>query len=280
MIIDNYIQLPQGRVACLTTPQNSDNTNILAIHGWLDNAASFIPLMELMPNYNWTAIDLPGHGDSFHRPPYSHYHFIDWVTDLVDLIRQKYDKPVTIVGHSLGGMLATVLAGVYPELVDKVILIDAAGLVTHAKSDGAQALRKALDSRSEQANKPPPKDMPLATAVRARMMAGDITQQAAKLLVSRNLMQAENGYSWRSDNRLRTRSPIRMHTTQAESIIENILAPVMILLAKDGYQEIRQSFRRYQGYYQNLLSFQVEGGHHCHMEYPEQCAQFITKFLK
>lgn len=280
MLSSAQLVLPQGAFAYLENTHQTSQPEVLAIHGWLDNAASFSNLIPLLPNYNWTAVDLPGHGHSFHRPANTHYHFIDWVTDLVDFIQAKYDKPVTLVGHSLGGMLSTVIAGLYPELVERVVLIDAAGLMTQAKSDGAKELRAALDSRVMQTAKGKTQKVNHKAAVRARAMAGDLLESSAQVLIDRNLKQIEQDYYWRSDHRLRTRSPIRMHATQAQSIIESITAPVLILLAEDGYGEIKQGFSHYQGHYQNLICVTVPGGHHCHLEQAEQCAQFISRFLK
>lgn len=280
MLINSELKLPQGSFAFLQNQHLTGQSEILAIHGWLDNAASFSNLIPAMPGYNWTAVDLPGHGHSFHRGKHSHYHFIDYISDLVDFIKVKYNTPVTLVGHSLGGMLSTIIAGLYPELIDKVVLIDAAGLMTQSSSDGATELRAALDSRKQQSDKVKSPTVNLETAVRARLMAGGLSAASARLLVLRNLTQHEQGYFWRSDNRLRTRSPIRMHTTQAKSIIENITAPVLILLAEQGYPEIKQGFAYYQGCYKDLICMNVPGEHHCHMDEPDACAQLIDRFLK
>ena len=280
MLINSEIKLPQGSFAFLQNQHLPEQSHILAIHGWLDNAASFSSLIPLLPGYNWTALDLPGHGHSFHRGKYSHYHFIDYISDLVDFIKARYEQPVTLVGHSLGGMLATIIAGTYPELVEKVVLIDAAGLMTQSSSDGAKELRVALDSRQQQSDRNQVNSVNLKSAIRARLMVGALSAESAEKLLLRNLNNRDGEYFWRSDSRLRSRSPIRMHITQAESIIENISAPVLLLLAEDGYPEIKQAFTRYQGFYQNLICMNVPGGHHCHLEQPEGCAQLIGRFLK
>lgn len=280
MLTPSTLTLPQGSIAFIENHHQSGQEQVLAIHGWLDNAASFSSLIPLLPNYNWTAIDLPGHGHSFHRPDNTYYHFIDWVSDIVTFIKAKYSEPVTLVGHSLGGMLSTVIAGLYPELISKVVLIDAAGLMTQAKTDGAKELRAALDSRAGQLVKSNEQVVNFKTVLRARTMSGDISQQSACKLLERNLDNDGQNYYWRSDNKLRTRSPIRMHASQAKSIIENISAPVLILLAEDGYPEIKQGFSHYQGHYQDLICVTVAGSHHCHMDEAEQCAQYISRFLK
>ena len=41
---------------------------VLALHGWLDNAASFVPLAAQLPELDWALADLPGHGLSDHLP--------------------------------------------------------------------------------------------------------------------------------------------------------------------------------------------------------------------
>ena len=47
---------------------NADDKPVLALHGWLDNAASFTPLAPRLKNVRLIAVDLAGHGRSQHRP--------------------------------------------------------------------------------------------------------------------------------------------------------------------------------------------------------------------
>lgn len=278
MINQSRIELSSGSVAALENTHKDNQLPILAIHGWLDNAASFSPLIEQLPEFNWTAIDLPGHGDSYHRPEYCHYHFIDWISDLLSIIELKYNnKPVIIVGHSLGGMLATVLAGVYPELVKKLVLIDAAGLVT--QSDDVTDIREALDSRIAQEKKQKTKHVSLNVAIKARANAGRIKSTSAELLVKRNINKTENGFEWKTDKRLRTSSPVRLSEQQSISIIKHISSPVLLCIAKDGYEMVKLGYKKYKSYYPNLIKCDVEGAHHCHMDEPIYTAVEIKRFI-
>ena len=64
-----------------------NNPTILAIHGWLDNSNSFEWLAEhFQENYHFMAIDLPGHGHSTHLPKCAHYHFIDGIFLLKQIV--------------------------------------------------------------------------------------------------------------------------------------------------------------------------------------------------
>src|SRR3546814_6129023 len=62
------IDTAHGQMAALRAGREGA-PRLLAVHGWLDNAASFIPMLAHLGDFDVVAIDLPGHGHSFHRPP-------------------------------------------------------------------------------------------------------------------------------------------------------------------------------------------------------------------
>ena len=66
---------------------DNQSTPILALHGWLDNAASFDCIAPLLKNYHIVAVDLPGHGLSPHKPKGSRYHYLDYVNDVYEIIK-------------------------------------------------------------------------------------------------------------------------------------------------------------------------------------------------
>jgi len=82
--------------------------NLVMLHGLLECYMSFIPLMELFcSDYNIMAIDLPGFGDSGALPDFS----AENVTrDLKEIIEYFDFKNPVIFGHSLGGIIALMLA--------------------------------------------------------------------------------------------------------------------------------------------------------------------------
>ena len=110
---------------------------VLALHGWLDNASSFdliAPLLLGLPSEPYVvALDFAGHGRSDWRGRGMAgfgYHFVDFVADtkhFVDRLGLAAGAELTVLGHSMGGNVGLVLAGTFPELVSRLILVDICG---------------------------------------------------------------------------------------------------------------------------------------------------------
>ncbi|HAS30592.1 MAG TPA: alpha/beta hydrolase, partial [Alcanivorax sp.] len=78
---------------------------VLALHGWLDNAASFQPLAEPL-GHPLVALDFAGHGHSEHRPRHQATHYVDHVRDVLAVADQLGWDRFVLVGHSMGAGVA------------------------------------------------------------------------------------------------------------------------------------------------------------------------------
>ena len=79
-------EIPGGLSIAARRSGDPDGPKLLALHGWLDNAASFEPLAEYFADHDLVAIDLPGHGRSSHRADGAWYHFIDYASDVLAVV--------------------------------------------------------------------------------------------------------------------------------------------------------------------------------------------------
>ena len=120
------IQLPHIKLAAKLWG-SQDKPLILALHGWLDNANSFLPLSQCLADYQIMAIDWPGHGLSEHRPGKYPLHWIDYLYDLDALLTAlpAHQQPTAILGHSLGGIIASAYTAAFPEKVASLVLVEA-----------------------------------------------------------------------------------------------------------------------------------------------------------
>ena len=251
----------------------------LCLHGWLDNANSFLPLALALPALRLIAVDLPGHGQSDHRSPDAHYHFLDWVDDVVQLLPLLSDQPITLIGHSMGGMIATAVAASFPELVQQVILIDSIGLVTGAEQDTQIQLRKAVLSRQKRLENRKPHYPDLQAAAAARQAQSDFDLASAMLLAERGTLPQADKYTWSADMRLREVSAYRLSNAQAQQLIESVQAPTLALMAKQGIELMQQGKQRWSSHYQQLELIELDGGHHLHMTHSVEVAAKISSFL-
>lgn len=174
------------------TRANSDQRLVLCLHGWLDNAASFLPLLENFDSYNMIAIDWPGHGHSDHRSAGAHYHFFDYVYDLLELCEVNEWKPIDIVGHSMGGMIGSAFASAFPEKVRSLTLIDSLGFIYADETKATAQLRSAMTARlknNQSIQRNTTRYFSKATAIKARLSVSDLTEKNAALLVQRSLLE-------------------------------------------------------------------------------------------
>ncbi len=95
---------------------------LLLIHGLLDSIQAFrLVRDELAEHYHVFALDLPGHGYSERNPSFS-MSLPDQAEVVVDFLKKVKVKSCRVLGHSMGGGIAIVLASRYPKLVKKLIL--------------------------------------------------------------------------------------------------------------------------------------------------------------
>jgi pimeloyl-ACP methyl ester carboxylesterase len=270
-----------------TVENNKQLTSLLCLHGWLDNAASFVPLMPYLNDFKVLAIDLPGHGCSSHRSAGAHYHFIDYVYDLLELFELNQWPAMDIVAHSMGGMIASAFAAVFPEKVKSLTLIDSIGFLSEDEDKTTENLRTGLLSRFKiikkqqmsADNKKQKFHSTIDSAIEARMNVSDLHYASAKLLVERGIIAHEQGLSWRSDNRLRARSPLKLTLAQAEQIISTIKTPVQVIHGDNGFDMVKSGIKHYQGFFTQLEIHTLTGGHHVHMEQPQATAALIKQFI-
>lgn len=107
---------------------------LVTLHGAGLNAHSFDPML-LALGRPALALDLPGHGRSSWRDD-ADYRPDHLAVDIADAIEQLAPEPVTLLGHSLGGLAAALTAAARPELVRQVILVDMTPGVSPARDAG------------------------------------------------------------------------------------------------------------------------------------------------
>lgn len=254
---------------------------VLALHGWLDNAASFNALAPLLSNYQVVAIDFAGHGRSGRRPDETPYYVWDNVADVLHLLDHLQEEwglssPVHLLGHSMGAGIASMFAACYPERVAGLMLIEGIGPVITPAEDVAGQLRKALQKRRRIRKRQPNIYTDYQSAVAARTAgAWPVSARAAGWLAERGVSQnvEGGGYFWSHDPWLTLPSPLRLTEEQVRGFLREIRCPVQIILGHDG---VTQNPERISSI-ADCQVLRLAGGHHLHME-PET-AETIARYF-
>ncbi len=276
--VDVAYQLPSLAIKGLAYG-NNQLPPLLCLHGWLDNAASFTPLMPHLIDRRIIAIDLAGHGLSGHRSLDAHYHFVDYIYDLVQLYELNKWPAIDIVAHSMGGMIASAFAAAFPEKVKSLTLIDSIGFLHAEAGKTTKSLRQGMLSRLANTTKQKSFHSTLDSAINARINVSDLKYPQAKLLVERGVEKFTQGYLWRSDARLRTKSPLRLSLEQSEQLIIDIKAPTQIIHGDKGFDMVKSAIEHYRDIFSALKITTLTGGHHVHMEQPKETAKLIQQFI-
>ncbi|KPZ09475.1 Hydrolase, alpha/beta fold family [Pseudomonas syringae pv. spinaceae] len=256
-----------------------DGQPVIALHGWLDNANSFARLAPHLDGLRIVALDLAGHGHSDHRPAGAAYALADYVFDVLQVAEQLGWQRFALLGHSLGAIIAVLLASSLPERVTRLALIDGLVPLTGDPQSAAERMGAALQAQLALSNKKKPVYRDQERAVQARMKGMlAVSRGAAELLAQRGLMPVPGGYTWRSDSRLTLPSAIRFTELQAMAFVHGIRCPTQLVIASDGM--LAKKHELLSG-----LPFDVArlpGGHHFHLDDEEgarSVAHCINRFF-
>ena len=248
---------------------------VLCLHGWMDNWSSFLPISTEL-NGRLIAIDLPGHGLSEHIQDGNWYHFIDYIVRLKEIVSKLNLKNFHIIGHSMGAGIGSLFAGTFPEQILSLIMIDGLGPLVNPPTDARDILR---DSILKQENKKLRKRSfeDITLAIKARMSAGDLSFESAKVLVENQMIKNESGWRWTYDYKLKYTSSLRLTPEQLESFFIKIKCPAFIIAASKGYI-LKSPYWNKRLLIENLSECELDGGHHLHMDKPKETAHVINKF--
>ncbi|PWG65536.1 alpha/beta hydrolase [Spiribacter halobius] len=122
---------------------------MVMLHGWMDCGATFAPVAEALAPRAVIAPDWRGFGESDPTPGDT-YWIPDYLADLDALLhRLSPETPVDLVGHSLGGNVAGLYAGVRPERVRRLVVVEGFGLPEPSPEQAPLRYREWLDSLAE-----------------------------------------------------------------------------------------------------------------------------------
>jgi pimeloyl-ACP methyl ester carboxylesterase len=265
---------------------DSTQLPVLALHGWLDNAASFFALAPRLKNLHIVALDMAGHGQSEHRPGQMAYTPWDDINDILAVADHFGWERFVLLGHSRGAIIGTLAAGTFPERFIALGLVE--GLLPEpARAEEApKQLASAIQGLRVQQRKSPSiyPDMSIAIKARERGMF-PLGHAAAKALTERGVVAQAGGVSWSTDPRLLAPSMIKLSREHLHAFVNQVSAPIKLLLAHDGLPKLYANYLHEVEQFPQVDYEVLSGGHHLHMErevdlVAEKLNRFFSQFIK
>jgi pimeloyl-ACP methyl ester carboxylesterase len=259
---------------------------LFLLHGWMDVSASFQFLVDaLRADWQIIAPDWRGYGLSAWGPA-DCYWFPDYMGDLDRLLAHfEPEKPVTLVGHSMGGNIASMYAGVRPERVAHLVNLEGFGM---SRSEPGKAPERYAKWLGQLADKPGFRDYADFAELAARMrMSNPRLTEARALFLAQHWGRASAGgrVELRSDPAHKLINPVSYQLEEAMACWRNVAAPVLWI---DGAESKTMERMRInagdhdarKACFRTLSAHTVpDAGHMLHHDQPERLAELIEAHL-
>lgn len=264
---------------------------VVLLHGFLDFAWTWEAMAAtgILSRYRLVAPDLRGYGDSDRIGPGGYYHFLDYVADveaLVESLREGGDgakEKVSLVGHSMGGSVASYFAGSYPELVEKLVVLEGLGPPEQSFDKMPERTRAWLGAWRRVTQQ---KARPMASLdeAAARLQRHDPRLEAAMALrlAAHGTLELPGGQRvFKHDPLHVTPGPYPFTIEAARSFWRNISCPVLLVAAENSefkYDDADLA-RRVGSFVNPRVVTLPDCGHMMQRHQPAALAQLIADFL-
>ena len=256
---------------------------VLALHGWMDNAASFQELAPRLTGHHVVALDLSGQGLSDSRAAHATYNIWDDLPQIAGVLDQLGWADCVLLGHSRGANISTLFAAAQPDRVRAIVALDSLA-PEPSKSDFVSTLRAFLEQNRAGGARPPRAFETREDYIRRRGARGG-SRRTAEALSERALEETLDGFRLRGDPRLFASSAVRLTRADVETALRSIECPVFNIWAERGIRSRRPGAAELARLGAELIpdyeTLELPGDHHFHLDpvVAARMADAILEFL-
>lgn len=272
------LQLATGLTYNVQTWDGPSATTFLLIHGFTDLGAGWCEVAPLLAKHGRVlAPDLRGHGDSDWIGPGGYYHFMDYVADVDDLVRQMIDGRFVLVGHSMGGSVSGYYAGIRPERIAGLVLVEGLGPPDLMGGEGPTRTVAWIDAWRVARSKL--KTMASLDEAVSRLKRHDdlLDDTLARKLAEYGTRRHDQGLVWKHDPLHATFGPYAYRLETARKYWEKVTCPVLAIdggKSKLNLSDAERASRRAS--FKNVRHLVIDGaGHAVQRHAPKQLAEAI-----
>lgn len=262
---------------------------LFMLHGWMDVSASFQFVVDcLQKEWHVIAPDWRGFGLTQFSGADT-YWFADYMGDL-DAVLSHYspDEAVNLIGHSMGGNVVCVYAGVRPQRVRRLVNLEGFGLPAADPGLAPARFEKWLDQLKEPATLQS-YDSPAKVAARLQKTNPRLSDERAAFLAAHwAAPDAEGRWQLLGDPVHKSKSPLLYRVDEVLACWQRVTAPVLWVEADDTNawewmgpkEQARGEVDRRITYFPDVRTAVItDAAHMLHHDQPEQLALLLESFI-
>ncbi len=273
----------RGLRVCLCTWGPKEGPIVVCLHGILEQGAAWseVAIRLAQKGYRVIAPDLRGHGKSDRVGKGGSYNLMDFLGDIDAIVEALAGKAFTLVGHSLGSVVAAIFASVRPQMVKNLVLIETILPTEAPEEDAAEQLATHLDYLASPPEHPIFPDVE-AAAERLRQATPGLTKSIAMMLAERITEPYGDGVRWRWEPLLRTRAGIGFNgigRSRYLGLLKRIKAPITLVYGDKSNFNRNEDLTEQQAAMPNAERVVLSGGHNLPLEEPNGIAKIISSAI-
>ena len=264
---------------------DDDWPRLFMLHGWMDHSATFQFLAEAFTRrYQIIAPDWRGFGGSDWNS--GSYYSPDYLADLDALLAHFSPRqPVHLIGHSMGGMIASLYAGIRPERVASLVSIEGFGMPDSQPADAPERYARWLEQKRSGMSFGPLTSLDMLAARMQRRQPHLTPERALWLAGQWTTTDPHGGLQYRADPRHKMVNPVLYRLEEAKACWRRITCPVLWVIGgtpehSASAQAVFNTLDERRSCFARLSEVTIDNaGHMVQQEQPEALAKAIEDFL-
>lgn len=260
----------------------------LLLHGFMDAAGTFDLLAPSLVEAGLRVLapDMRGFGRGPRAPEGSYYYFTDYIADVAAVVREAVaeSSPLFVVGHSMGGTIASYFTGAFPERVTKLALLEGVGPPDNPADVAPVRMRRWIaDVEGARARGSNAKNMGSAEDALRRLVVNhpnvpiDVLRTRLPHLVLRD---AEGNVSWAFDALHRTVSPVPFFAAVYKEFAKETKCPVLFVSGGPQGYHPNDEDERIASFPNATRAELPTAGHMMHWTQPTDLGRILVDFWR
>lgn len=249
--------------------QRPNPPSLIILHGLFGSSTNWgIICRHLARHYTVYALDLRNHGRSPHQKSMSYPEMAD---DVLEFIEQQNLSDIYLLGHSMGGKTAMQLALNYPDIIQKLIVVDIAPKTYPAHHDDIFRAIERIDQT------------PIESRNQAEQLILELLPAAdIRLFLLTNLVRDHNGlYQWRINMPvIRSSYPAILEKPKPRYHNQTFNKPCLFIRGDTSDYILASDTSLIQTQFKAAQIITIENaGHWVHAQQPERFLNIVEAFL-